>query len=168
MGMRMPETCWAVFKRQVINLRSCCIWLVDTFRMSPVFVPVLLFSFSPPRPQITSPTKYFHTFSHWKSYIKFGTHAVKCYFELHAVTYVLENRHLCNPIHSSRRSTTSWPHVHTHTRTVLHWLHTGGAQNARKFPINLHTRAPSGQYKTGRHAHKCDSKEQHNSSCDTT
>jgi len=31
MGMRMPETCWAVFKRQVINLRSCCIWLVDSF-----------------------------------------------------------------------------------------------------------------------------------------
>ena len=29
MGMRMPETCWAVFKWQVINLRSCCIWLVD-------------------------------------------------------------------------------------------------------------------------------------------
>jgi len=30
MGMRMPETCWAVFKRQVINLRSCCIWFVDS------------------------------------------------------------------------------------------------------------------------------------------
>ena len=30
MGMRMPETCWAVFKRQVINLRICCIWLVDS------------------------------------------------------------------------------------------------------------------------------------------
>jgi hypothetical protein len=30
MGMRMPETCWAVFKRQVISLRSCCIWLVDS------------------------------------------------------------------------------------------------------------------------------------------
>jgi hypothetical protein len=30
MGMRMPETCWAVFKWQVINLRSCCIWLVDS------------------------------------------------------------------------------------------------------------------------------------------
>ena len=30
MGMRMPETCWAVFKRQVINLRSCCILLVDS------------------------------------------------------------------------------------------------------------------------------------------
>jgi len=29
MGMRMPETCGAVFKRQVINLRNCCIWLVD-------------------------------------------------------------------------------------------------------------------------------------------
>jgi len=28
-GMRMPEICWAVFKRQVINLRSWCIWLVD-------------------------------------------------------------------------------------------------------------------------------------------
>jgi hypothetical protein len=25
MGMRMPETCWAVFKQQVINLRNCCI-----------------------------------------------------------------------------------------------------------------------------------------------
>ena len=31
MGMRMPETCGAVFKRQVINLRNCCIWLVDSF-----------------------------------------------------------------------------------------------------------------------------------------
>ena len=30
MGMRMPETCWAVFKLQVINLRSCCIWLDDS------------------------------------------------------------------------------------------------------------------------------------------
>ena len=30
MGMMMPETCGAVFKRQVINLRSCCIWLVDS------------------------------------------------------------------------------------------------------------------------------------------
>jgi hypothetical protein len=29
MGMRMPETCWAVFKWQVINLRICCILLVD-------------------------------------------------------------------------------------------------------------------------------------------
>jgi hypothetical protein len=30
MGMSMPETCWAVFKRQVINLRNCWIWLVDS------------------------------------------------------------------------------------------------------------------------------------------
>ena len=30
MGMRMPKTCWAVFKWQVINLRICCIWLVDS------------------------------------------------------------------------------------------------------------------------------------------
>ena len=33
MGVRTPETCWAVHtsKRQVINLRSCCVWLVDLF-----------------------------------------------------------------------------------------------------------------------------------------
>jgi hypothetical protein len=31
MGMRMPETCWAVFKRKTVNLRNCCIWLVDSF-----------------------------------------------------------------------------------------------------------------------------------------
>jgi hypothetical protein len=31
MGMKMPKTRWAVFKRQVINLRICCIWLVDSF-----------------------------------------------------------------------------------------------------------------------------------------
>ena len=30
MGKR-PETCWAAFKRQAINLRNCCIWLVDSF-----------------------------------------------------------------------------------------------------------------------------------------
>ena len=30
MGMSMPETCWAVSKRQVINVRSCCILLVDS------------------------------------------------------------------------------------------------------------------------------------------
>ena len=32
MGMRMPETCWAVFKRQAIKLRDWCIWLVDLFK----------------------------------------------------------------------------------------------------------------------------------------
>jgi hypothetical protein len=32
MGMRMPETCWAVLKQQAIkNLRNCCIWLVYSF-----------------------------------------------------------------------------------------------------------------------------------------
>jgi hypothetical protein len=31
MCMRMPETCWAVFKRQAIKLRVWCIWLVDLF-----------------------------------------------------------------------------------------------------------------------------------------
>ena len=32
MGMRIPETCWAVFKRRAINLRDWCIWLVDLFK----------------------------------------------------------------------------------------------------------------------------------------
>jgi hypothetical protein len=31
MDIRMPETCWAVFKRQAINMRDWCIWLVDLF-----------------------------------------------------------------------------------------------------------------------------------------
>ena len=31
MGMRMPETCCAVSKRQAIKLRDRCIWLVDLF-----------------------------------------------------------------------------------------------------------------------------------------
>ena len=31
MGKRMPERRWAVFKRQAINLRDWCIWLVDLF-----------------------------------------------------------------------------------------------------------------------------------------
>jgi hypothetical protein len=31
MGMSMPETCRAVFKRQAIKLRDWCIWLVDLF-----------------------------------------------------------------------------------------------------------------------------------------
>jgi hypothetical protein len=32
MGMRMPETCWTLFKRQAIKLRDWCIWLVDLFQ----------------------------------------------------------------------------------------------------------------------------------------
>jgi len=28
MGLRTPETCWAVNKCQVVNWRDCCIWLV--------------------------------------------------------------------------------------------------------------------------------------------
>jgi len=32
-GVRAPETCWAVIKRQVINWRNCCIYLVDLFEL---------------------------------------------------------------------------------------------------------------------------------------
>ena len=37
MGMRMTELCWAAFKRQAINLRNCCIWLVDLFDCNTYF-----------------------------------------------------------------------------------------------------------------------------------
>jgi len=40
MGMRMPKKCWAVFKRQVMNLRNCCIWLADSFEC--IYTSVLL------------------------------------------------------------------------------------------------------------------------------
>jgi len=33
LDLRTSETCWAVHKCQVINLRSCCIWLVDLFEL---------------------------------------------------------------------------------------------------------------------------------------
>jgi hypothetical protein len=32
-GVGTPETCWAVYKRQAVNLRDCCIWLVDLFEL---------------------------------------------------------------------------------------------------------------------------------------
>jgi hypothetical protein len=43
MGMRMPETCWAVFKWQAINLRVWCIWLVDLFEQ------IIIFAFCLPK-----------------------------------------------------------------------------------------------------------------------
>ena len=33
MGVRTPKTCWAINKRQVINWRNCCIYLVDLFEL---------------------------------------------------------------------------------------------------------------------------------------
>jgi hypothetical protein len=36
MGVRTPETCSAVYKRHVINLGNCCIWLVDLLEISKV------------------------------------------------------------------------------------------------------------------------------------
>jgi hypothetical protein len=40
MGRRMPEICSAEFKRQVINLRNCCIWFVDSVENYKVFLSV--------------------------------------------------------------------------------------------------------------------------------
>jgi hypothetical protein len=31
MGKKMSEICLAVFKRRAMNLKNCCIWLVDLF-----------------------------------------------------------------------------------------------------------------------------------------
>jgi len=31
MGMRIPETCWAVLKRRTINQRDWCIWFFELF-----------------------------------------------------------------------------------------------------------------------------------------
>ena len=52
MGVRTAETCWAVYtsKRQVINLRICCIWLVDLFETYTyiyiyIYLFIYLFSF---------------------------------------------------------------------------------------------------------------------------
>ena len=39
MGMKMPETCWAVFKRRAINPRDWCIWLVDLFECMMMHAP---------------------------------------------------------------------------------------------------------------------------------
>jgi hypothetical protein len=38
MGMRMPKTCGTLFKRPVINLRNCCIWLVDSFEINYIVI----------------------------------------------------------------------------------------------------------------------------------
>jgi len=40
MGMRMPETCGTVFKRQVINLRNYCSWLVDSFECCVIYLTI--------------------------------------------------------------------------------------------------------------------------------
>jgi hypothetical protein len=40
MGVRTPQTCWAVFKRRVISLRNCCIWLVDSFEWLLFFLDI--------------------------------------------------------------------------------------------------------------------------------
>jgi len=39
MGMRMPETCWAVFKQWATYLKDWCIWLVDLFECSECCIP---------------------------------------------------------------------------------------------------------------------------------
>jgi uncharacterized Fe-S cluster-containing radical SAM superfamily enzyme len=42
MGVRTPETCWAVNKRQVINWRNFYNWLVELFELSTFFLSLIL------------------------------------------------------------------------------------------------------------------------------
>ena len=58
MGMRMPETCWDVFKRQVINLRSCCILLVDSVES--------MITRGVANPKFVREQKGFHQIWNWK------------------------------------------------------------------------------------------------------
>ena len=67
MGMKMPETCWTVFKRQAIKVRDRCIWLVDLFEYS-----VFMFLDSRPKQDKTSnvgklfePLEMFKTHREW-------------------------------------------------------------------------------------------------------
>ena len=57
MGMRMPETCWTVFKRQAIKLRDWCIWLVDLFE----FTLDIYYSFIQNQPR-GSADRFFHKY----------------------------------------------------------------------------------------------------------
>jgi hypothetical protein len=118
---------------------------------------------SHPKPQITS-TKYFHTFSHWIIICNTRSQALLRISsgDTYSRTALYSTRYP-----SSTRSTTSGP-MYTHTHNVSHWLQSGGAQNAQKFPINLNTCALSGQHMTRRHSHKCDTQYQHSTSCDFT
>jgi len=54
MGVRTPETCWAVHKRQVINLRNCCVKLVDLFEYHTYVCCWLLCTISTTWPQISN------------------------------------------------------------------------------------------------------------------
>jgi hypothetical protein len=55
MDKRMPETCWAVFKRRAINLRDWLIWLVDLFEC------MMMHGLTIPKP-ITCPAVIVHYF----------------------------------------------------------------------------------------------------------
>jgi len=58
MGMRMPETCSGVFKWQVINFRSCCIWLVYSVESLRIVPFILLYVCN-----LSSKSLYFLIFS---------------------------------------------------------------------------------------------------------
>jgi hypothetical protein len=114
MGMRMPETCWAVFKRQAINLRNCCVRLfdsVESMMMHGLANPRctnLNYLFSVTNHQIVRPLN-FVLYPHFQAWI------TSLYFSVNASQY--ENRHwvLCLNGHASPACP---PHMHSRWRYV--------------------------------------------------
>jgi hypothetical protein len=61
LGMSTPETCGAVFKRQLINLRNCCICLFDSFEYIQVArIKVIQIEIFVPRNLFSIPTLELH------------------------------------------------------------------------------------------------------------
>jgi hypothetical protein len=63
MGVRMPETCWALHKCQVISLGNCCIMLVDLLEFIIMFTPHHYHVHTPPPVHILSQINSVHTLS---------------------------------------------------------------------------------------------------------
>jgi len=100
MGIRMRETCWAVFKRQVINLRSCCISLVNSVES------MMMHGLANP--------KFIrrHT-CQWLCYTHTHTHArARAHTHARARTRTHARAHTHTRAHA---------HTHTHTHTLLHY-----------------------------------------------
>ena len=121
MGMRMLETCWAVFKWQVINLRICCIWLIDSFEFNKLFIVrnfVLILIFLPQK----CLTKLFLT-----AYRNINGVKRALWSYLHRLTSPFLDFSLClwNVRHKEYEHTALLTlHYKTHTHTHTHNTHT--------------------------------------------
>jgi len=99
MGKRMPETCWAVFKRRAINLRDWCIWLVDLFGCMMMHGLIYIYGFQ--NVFLRCPTHRLHCFlsSHWSSFrflsfMAFLIPSIQLYFGLPLALFCTDLRTL--------------------------------------------------------------------------